>query len=270
MRGLKVAISGKGGVGKSTLAAALCRIFASQGQRVVAIDADPDANLASALGLPGDLKAAIHPLARETGLIEQRTGARFGQAGQMFSLLPEVSDVAEKYGLVHNGVSLLVLGAVKSGGGGCACPENVFLKKFIRHLVLREDETVVVDMEPGIEHLGRATAQGVDAMIIVLEPGTRSRETARRIIALSKDIGLADKLLFVLNKIRTVDDERALVSGEVEPTRVLGSVFYDQKFVDADCKAISIFDAPGTEEIRAEFEKIVENLSKFTNENKSS
>src|SRR5271157_1745026 len=197
MRGLKIAVSGKGGVGKSTLAAALCRIFSGKGKKVIAIDADPDSNLASALGLPQELLSKIRPLAREAALIQQRTGAIPGRAGQMFSLSPEVADIAQKYGLEYSGVSLLVLGAVKSGGGGCACPENVFLRKLIRHLVLRDDETVVVDMEPGIEHLGRATAQGVDAMIIVLEPGTRSRETARRIISLSKDIGLENKLFFV-------------------------------------------------------------------------
>ena len=188
MQGLKVAVSGKGGVGKSTLAAALCRILSKKGYKVLAIDADPDANLASALGLSQEQKSSIRPIASETGLIEQRTGAKQGRTGQMFSLSPDVSDVAQKYGLLCNGVSLLVLGAVKSGGGGCACPENAFLKKLIRHLVLQEGETVVIDMEPGIEHLGRATASGVEAMIIVLEPGTRSKETARRIVASAEEV----------------------------------------------------------------------------------
>jgi CO dehydrogenase maturation factor len=260
MRGLKVAISGKGGVGKSTLAAALCRIFSGKGRKVVAIDADPDANLASALGLTRDQKSRIRPLARESGLIEERTGARFGRAGQMFSLSPEVADVAHKYGVDHNGVSLLVLGAVKSGGGGCACPENVFLKKLIRHLVLRDDETVVVDMEPGIEHLGRATAQGVDAMIIVLEPGSRSMETARRIIALSKEIGLGDKLCFVLNKMRSGVDEKAVTDAGFGGSKVLGSIPFDDTFIDADCRGVSIFDVPGTEGIQKEFEAIAEKL----------
>ncbi len=163
-----------------------------------------------------------------------------GRTGQIFSLSPDVSDIAQQYGVRHKGVSLLVLGAVKSGGGGCACPENVFLKTLIRHLVLRDDQTVVVDMEPGIEHLGRATVQGVDAMIIVLEPGTRSKETAKRIIALSKDIGLGGKLFFVLNKIRTAEDEKALASDEVDPKRVLGSISFDSRFTDADCEGISI------------------------------
>ncbi len=260
MKGLKVAVSGKGGVGKSTLAAALCTVLCSKGFKVVAIDADPDANLASALGLSRELKARIRPLAHESDLIEQRTGARPGRQGQMFSLSPDVSDIAQKYGVLYDGIALLVLGAVKSGGGGCACPENVFLKKLIRHLVLHEGETVVVDMEPGIEHLGRATAQGVDAMVIVLEPGTRSTETARRIIALSKDIGLSGKLGFVLNKIRNDDDERALLSEEFASVNVLGKIPFDERFIDADRKGASIFDMPGTNDLKAEFGKIAERL----------
>ena len=218
------------------------------------------------LGFPQEFLPKIRPLAREAGLIEQRTGAIPGRGGQMFSLSPEVADIAEKYGLEHNRVSLLVLGAVKSGGGGCACPENVFLKKLIRHLVLRDDETVVVDMEPGIEHLGRATAQGVDAMIIVLEPGTRSRETARRIINLSKDIGLSSKLFFVLNKIRNDDDERALLSEDFGAIEVLGRIPFDDKFVDADCKGISILDMPGTNDLKAGFEAIADRLLTIENE----
>jgi CO dehydrogenase maturation factor len=260
MQGLKVAVSGKGGVGKSTLAAALCRILSKKGYKVLAIDADPDANLASALGLSQDLKSGIRPIAGESGLIEQRTGAKPGRAGQMFSLSPDVSDVAQKYGLSCDGVSLLVLGAVKSGGGGCACPENAFLKKLIRHLVLQERETVVIDMEPGIEHLGRATASGVDAMIIVLEPGTRSKETAGRIIKLSKDIGLEKKLFFVLNKMRNDDDEKTVLADDFGQVKMLGKIPFDERFIDADCKGISVFDIPGTEDLKAGFVKITDQL----------
>jgi CO dehydrogenase maturation factor len=260
VQGLKVAVSGKGGVGKSTLAAALCRILAKNGYKVLAIDADPDANLASALGLSQEQKSNIRPIARESGLIEQRTGAKPGRTGQMFSLSPDVSDVAQKYGLLCDGVSLIVLGAVKSGGGGCACPENAFLKKLIRHLVLQEGETVVIDMEPGIEHLGRATASGVDAMIIVLEPGTRSKETARRIIKLSKDIGLEKKLFFVLNKMRNDDDEKAMLVDDFEQVKMLGKIPFDERFVDADCKGVSVFDLPGSDDLQEGFEKIAENL----------
>jgi CO dehydrogenase maturation factor len=260
MQGLKVAVSGKGGVGKSTLVAALCRVLCKKGYKVLAIDADPDANLASALGVPQEQKSNIRPIAKETGLIEQRTGAIPGRTGQMFSLSPDVSDVAHKYGLLYDGVSLLVLGAVKSGGGGCACPENAFLKKLIRHLVLQEGETVVIDMEPGIEHLGRATASGVDAMIIVLEPGMRSKETARRIINLSKDIGLEKKLFFVLNKMRNDDDQKALMSDDLGGIKVLGSIPFDERFIDADCKGVSVFDLSGSEDLQLAFKEIADQL----------
>ena len=258
MRGLKIAVSGKGGVGKSTLSAAIARILFARGHKVLAIDADPDANLASASGMPPEVKSQIRPIAQERDLIEKRTGATFGRSGQMFNLSPEVSDIAEKFGILFNGVSLVVLGAVKSGGSGCACPENAFLKKLIRHLVLHNGETVVIDMEPGIEHLGRATAEGVDAMIVVLEPGTRSHETAKRIIALSKDIGLSKKLFFVLNKMRSRRDMDAVsaLGGE----RVLGSIPFDERFIDADIRGISVFDVERSEDLKLHFEKITDAL----------
>jgi CO dehydrogenase maturation factor len=258
LKGHKVAVTGKGGVGKSTLCAAIARILSERGQKVLAIDADPDANLASAFGLPPDLKSQIRPIALERNLIEQRTGAKFGRTGQMFDMSPEVSDVVERYGILFKGVSLIVLGAVTSGGSGCACPENAFLRKLIRHLVLHEGETVVIDMEPGIEHLGRATAEGVDAMVIVLEPGTRSRETAQRIMSLSHDIGLSEKLFFVLNKMRNGRDEDIVSS--LGAGKMLGSIPFDGRFVDADCAGTSVFEMQGNEDLISCFEKITDQL----------
>jgi CO dehydrogenase maturation factor len=260
LKGLKIAVSGKGGVGKSTLSAAIARILSGRGHRVLAIDADPDANLASAFGVPAEMKSLIRPIARERNLIEQRTGAKFGRQGQMFNLSPEVSDVAEKFGIRFNGISLIVLGAVKSGGSGCACPENAFLQKLIRHLVLHQDETVVVDMEPGIEHLGRATAGGVDAMIIVLEPGMRSVESAQRIISLSSDIGLGGKLYFVLNKMRNSNDLTAVsaLAGE----KMLGTIPFDERFVDADCSGGSVFEMQDSEDLTVHFTTITDSLLK--------
>lgn len=260
MRGRKIAISGKGGVGKSTLTAAIARILAERGNTVLAIDADPDANLASAFGMPSDVRALIRPIVGQRDLIEQRTGAKFGRSGQMFNMSPDVADVASKYGVAFKGVSVLVLGAVKTGGSGCACPENTFLKKLIRHLVLHEGETVVIDMEPGIEHLGRATAEGVDAMVVVVEPGTRSLETARRIMALSRDIGLFDKLFFVCNKARNKADEET--ASVLAGAKMLGTIPFDARFVDADCAGVSVFDMEGKEDLIAHFETITEVLLK--------
>ena len=178
---LKIAISGKGGVGKSTLAGTLARLWAAEGRRVLAIDADPDANLASALGLPAALRHTVHTISEERQLIEERTGAKVREFGQIFSLNPEVSDIADNYATHYAGVDLLVLGAAQRAGSGCACPESVLLKSLVRELVLRRDEVVILDMEAGIEHLGRGTAMGVDVMIAVVEPGQRSVETAHRV-----------------------------------------------------------------------------------------
>ena len=165
MRGKKIAISGKGGVGKSTVAALWALQFAREGDKVIAIDADPDANLTHALGMPQEVRRQIMPLASHTALIEERTGAKAGRSGQMFSLTPKVDDIAAQYGIAYRGVHTIVLGAIRKGGGGCACPESSLLKSLVRHLVLNENETVVLDMEAGVEHIGRATAAGVDSRV---------------------------------------------------------------------------------------------------------
>jgi CO dehydrogenase maturation factor len=143
---MKLAISGKGGVGKSTVAGTLARLYAADGNRVLAVDADPDANLASALGLPSSLRSQIHTISTERKLIEERTGAKVRQFGQMFKINPDVGDIAQKYAVRYEGVDLLVLGAVERVAGGCACPESVLLKSLVSHLVLRQGDVVILDM----------------------------------------------------------------------------------------------------------------------------
>jgi len=168
---MKIEISGKGGVGKTTLAAALSLLMVQRGRKVLAVDADPDANLASALGISEEKQGTIIPISRQVALIEERTGAKVKQYGQVFKLNPEVSDIADKFAIRHSGVALLVLGAIESGGSGCACPESTLIRALVTDLVLYKDDALVMDMEAGIEHLGRGSARGVDTMIIVLEPG---------------------------------------------------------------------------------------------------
>lgn len=203
---MKLAISGKGGVGKSTVAAALALILSEKGKRVLALDADPDANLAAALGFPAEMIKQMIPISEQINLIEERTGAKVKQYGQMFKLNPDVSDVSEKLAVTYQGVSLLVLGAVRQGGSGCACPENVFIRSLVTDLVLNKDDLLIIDLEAGVEHLGRATAKGVDAMLVVVEPGQRSIDCAERIVSMSKEIGIQNVYL-VINKVDGKQDE---------------------------------------------------------------
>ncbi len=196
---MKFAVVGKGGAGKTTLAAALARRLATLGQPVVAVDADPDGNLASALGVPGNLLP--EPIAHMQDLIRERTGADDQGAGVMFKLNPKVDDLPESFAVDAEGVRLLVLGTVESGGKGCMCPEGALLKALMQHLLLRVTDHVILDMEAGLEHMGRASATGVDALISVVEPGMRSVQTAARIEQLARGIGI-ESTFVVANKIK--------------------------------------------------------------------
>ncbi|MBA4370091.1 MAG: carbon monoxide dehydrogenase [Coriobacteriaceae bacterium] len=205
---MKIAISGKGGVGKTTLSSGLARLWAEEGRRVVAIDADPDANLAIALGADAATEAACVPLSHWDDLIEERTGARPG-AGGMFRLNPEVADVVEMCGTDIGGVTLLKMGTVERGGAGCMCAEGTFLKAFLQHLLVQRGDVAILDMEAGIEHLGRGTAEGVDVFVVVVEPGSRSVHTAAAVHALARDIGVRD-VVAVANKVRDASDAEYL------------------------------------------------------------
>ena len=254
---MKLAISGKGGVGKSTLAAALSLLMVKEGKRVLAVDADPDANLASALGMSRQAQDSIIPIAKQIDLIEQRTGAKVKQYGQMFKLNPEVSDIADKYATLHKGVALIVLGAVENGGGGCACPESILLKALVTDLVLRKNDALVMDMEAGIEHLGRATAKGVDAMIIVVEPGQRSIDCAKRVIKMASQIGIK-RLCFVANKVTSAADEK-FIEDALEGYELTGSIKYSESIRVADMQGASVLDC-GDQEVLGSFKDILKKL----------
>jgi CO dehydrogenase maturation factor len=235
---MKIAVSGKGGVGKTTLAAFMIKAFSDRGHQVLAIDADPDANLAGALGF--DHPEAITPISEMKDLIGERTESQPGSFGTFFKLNPQVSDLPEKLSKQKGNIRLMVMGGVKRGGGGCICPESVMLKTLITHLILARDEVVLLDMEAGIEHLGRGTASAVNKLIIVVEPGKRSIETARHIQELARDIGLKN-IALVGNKIRG-DRDKAYLQKQLQGFHFLGFLPYDPQVIEADREGKAPFE----------------------------
>ena len=236
---MKIAISGKGGVGKTILAALLSKTFAESDYSVLAIDADPDANLAATLGFPEPEK--ITPISEMEDLIEERTGVQPGKTAPFFKLNPKVDDIPEKYAVERNGIKLMVMGRMKRGGSGCYCPESALLQALITHLLLGRDEVVILDMEAGIEHLGRATARAVDKLIVVVEPSRRAIETADRISKLAQDIGLHN-MAVVGNKIRSQSEKEFIISN-LPGFEFLGFIPYDQALVEADLANLPLLDA---------------------------
>jgi len=236
---MKIAISGKGGVGKTLLAASLSRQFAESGYSVIAIDADPDANLAATLGFPNPEE--ITPISELGDLIEERTGMRPGQAGAFFKLNPKVDDLPEDYSVTHDGIKLMVMGRIKRGGTGCYCPEGALLQALLLHLLLQRNEVVILDMEAGIEHLARGTAKAVDKLIVVVEPGRRSIETTQTISKLAEDIGLSN-IILVGNKIHS-QAEKEFITSSLPGFEFLGFIPYDQAIVEADLANRSLFNA---------------------------
>ncbi len=239
---MKLAVSGKGGVGKTTFSALLIRSLNAQGKHVLAIDADPDANLAAALGIPDAEK--IIPIAEMKTLIFERTEARPGSIGGFFKLNPKVDDLPDALSAKLENIKLMRLGGVQKGGSGCICPESTLLRALITHIVLARDEVVVMDMEAGIEHLGRATASAVDKLIVVVEPGRRSLDTAEHINKLASEIGLK-KVAVVGNKIRNKNDEKFL-RAHLDAFEFLGFIPYDDALIEADLEGVSPFDVNST------------------------
>ncbi len=235
---MKIAISGKGGVGKTTFASFLIRALSLSGKKVLAIDADPDANLAQALGVKN--ADEIVPISQMKDLIEERTEAKVGSMGALFKLNPKVDDLPERLSVDADGVKVMVMGGVKKGGAGCICPESTMLKALISHIVLARDEAVILDMEAGLEHLGRATAMSVDLLIAVVEPGRRSVETAHQIRKLAGDIGVK-KLSFVGNKIRS-DKDREFLLEQMPDFHFLGFLPYKTQIIEADLDGMAPFE----------------------------
>ena len=245
---MKVAITGKGGVGKTTLASTLARLYADEGRTVLAADVDPDANLGLALGLTQEEVDSIVPISKMRTLVEERTGAN--EANKFFKLNPYVADIPEKYARDINGVKLLVMGTVDVGGSGCVCPEHVMLKAILSSLTYRKNDVVVMDMEAGLEHLGRGTAANMDQFIVVIEPGARSVQTYRNVKRLADDLGVK-QVRVGANKVRDASDE-AFIRSVIPAEDLLGCIHYNAEVIDADRQGKSPYDFSPTaiEEIR--------------------
>jgi CO dehydrogenase maturation factor len=236
----KIAITGKGGVGKTSFASLLSYVLVEKGHKVYAIDADPNATLAQALGFPDELVAEITPIVEMDDLIEERTGARPGEYGRMFKLNPRVDDIPERFSVAYRDVHLLQMGTVRGAGVGCACPENAMLKTLITYLLLREKETVILDMVAGLEHLGRGTAGAVDAMFAVVEPGTRSVQTAKAISNLAQGLGIQN-FWVIGNKVRHERDA-AFIQDNLDQLPLIGLLPYSDQAIEADIQSKALYD----------------------------
>ncbi len=248
---MKIAITGKGGVGKTTLSVLLSRLYAKGGRRVIAVDADPDANLLSAFGVKEDIIKKVRPIAQLTEVIAERTGAQPGSMGGVFKLNPRVDDIPDTYSHEVDGVRVMVMGKSKEASSGCYCPENVFLKRLLKHLVMEKGSVLIVDMEAGIEHMTRGTAEGVNAFIVVVEPGQRSIQTAYTVNELAKGLGVPH-VFVVASKIRNRDD-LAFIKSSIGSMELIGSISFSSDIMEADIKGMCPFDnAPvASEEVRS-------------------
>ena len=245
---MKLAITGKGGVGKTTLSSTLARLYADEGRTVLAADVDPDANLGLALGLSQEEVDAIIPISKMRDLAKERTGA--SDDNRFYKLNPYVADIPEKFAKTINGVKLLVMGTVDVGGSGCVCPEHVMLKSILSSLTYRKNDVVIMDMEAGLEHLGRGTAMNMDQFIVVIEPGARSVQTYRNVKRLANDLGIS-KVRVVANKVRDARDEE-FVRSSIPAEDLLGMIHYNLEIMDADRNGKSPYDfsPKAIEEIR--------------------
>jgi CO dehydrogenase maturation factor len=237
---MKLAITGKGGVGKTTTASLLTFAYASEGKKVIAIDANPDANQATALGFTEDEIRSIKPIADMKQLIEERTGAKPGSFGTVFKLNPKVDDIPDRFSIKKDNIMLLTMGTVKQGNIGCLCPEGALIKSLVSHLVLRSTEVVIMDMDAGLEHLGRGTAKAVDMFIIVVEPGQRSFQTARSIRNLAKDLGVAD--CFIVGSKTRGEEDRNFVSRSLSDFQIIGFINFSVDIANADRFGKSVYE----------------------------
>ena len=260
---MKIAVSGKGGVGKTTIAGVLARTLVHRGFKVLAIDADPNANLALSLGISPNMAEKIVPISENADLIEEKTGVRPGSSGSVFRLSFRVDDILDNFSLKSpDGVNLLVMGAVKAAGGGCMCSANALVRSLLRYLLVKRDEAVVVDMEAGTEHLGRGTAEAVDVMLVVTEANLKALETAKRVYKLSEELGIK-RIFIVGNKVVGPSDEdmiRRFCDDNDLP--LLELIPYDEEMRQADARGDTLIDFSSSSKGISAIQKMGEKLLK--------
>ena len=254
---MKIAFAGKGGTGKTTLASAMVRLLSEDSRKVLAIDADPNSNLARALGFPE--AKSIRPIVEMKDLIYDRMEIKGDPKGSFYKLNPRTDDIPEKFVVKRENINLIVMGTVDAGGSGCVCPESTFLRELLKHLVLEEREDIVMDMEAGIEHLGRSTAVAMDCLLIVSEPAFTSMETARRVRRLAEDLKM--KTYYLGNKIKSRQDEDYLYKN-LGRESMLGMISHHEGIHEID-KGGSVMDLPSSDKLLLELKNIKKTLSKM-------
>jgi CO dehydrogenase maturation factor len=246
---MKIAVSGKGGVGKTTISANLAKLFAKKGYNVYAVDADPDSSLGLALGISEDILAKVKPVIEMREFIGDKVGD-----GAFYTLNPMVNDIADKFSININGIKFLRMGGIKQGGSDCYCRENTFLKAMVNSLLLDTKDVVILDMGAGIEHLTRGTSKGVDLMLIVTEAGKSSVQTAKLVEKLARELEI-NNVKFIANKIRTGKEE-AFIKEHFSDDELLGVIHYDEQISE---KSMGINQEP-TKIDNEELEKILNKI----------
>jgi len=247
---MKIAISGKGGVGKTTISANLAKMFVQRGYNVYAVDADPDSSLGLALGIDDDALENIKPLIEMKDFIGEKVGE-----GAFFTLNPLVNDVVEKFSEKINGINFLKMGGIKKGGSECYCRENTFLKSVVNSLLLDIKDIVILDMGAGIEHLTRGTSSGVDLMLIITESGKSSVQTARVVENLSKELRI-EQIKFIANKIRT-ENEAKFIKDNFNDSELAGIIHYDEPISERSMGIIENSKFVDNKEIESVLSQIV-------------
>ena len=256
---MKIAVSGKGGVGKTLVSGVLACFFAGKGLKTIAIDADPSPNLALTLGLGLEETREIVPISENKELVESKTSTSFSG---VYRLSFTVDDIVRDFAVqTPCNVSLMVMGTVRSMGAGCTCAANAVVRGLLRHLVVERDEVVIVDMEAGVEHLGRGTARNVDVMLIVADSGIKSLETAKHIYQLAKDAGI--KRVFLVGNKVAGELQKEAVQGFAEDNglEVLQFVPFDQQVIDAETRgdtSLQYEESPAIQTIRDLGERLIQ------------